>query len=484
MKELKCPKCGTAIQVDDADYASILAQVKNEEFNAELERRLDDAEKRRAAEAKAHDAEQSRKHAEQLSAKDAELAKRDAQLAALNEKVNGIAKEKDLECAEQVAERERTITELRQQLKSQAEAEKLRLNGELAKKDAEIGRLKSSLEQADDRQKLALAQETSKSREALVVKEREIDNLRSQMKLAKSEAQVQQKAMKEKYEEQLRAKEEQVQYYKDFKARQSTKMIGESLEVHCHEVFDAARAQGSFRSAYFEKDNDASQGSKGDFIFRDFAEIDGEMQEYVSIMFEMKNEADDTQNKHRNEDFFAKLDRDRNAKGCEYAVLVSLLEPDSELYNSGIVDVSWRYPKMYVIRPQHFMAVITMLTQASRKTVQLQIELKMARQQSIDVTNFEEKLLTFKDGFFRNYQLYSKKFTTAVEEIDKTISHLQKVRENLVGAENQLRLANNKLDELTVKKLTRGNPTMKAKFEEARQQKAVLDVQPIEDDEQ
>ena len=265
----------------------------------------------------------------------------------------------------------------------------------------------------------------------------------------------------------MRAAEEQVAYYKDLKTRLSTKMVGETLEVHCSTIFNG-EMRPMFPNAYFEKDNDASGGSKGDFIFRDF--VDGF--EYISIMFEMKNEMDETATKHKNEDFFRKLDADRNAKGCEYAVLVSLLEPDSELYNGGIVDVSYRYPKMYVIRPQFFKSMITLLVGAARKSVDYQRQLAEARSQSVDVTNFESQLMAFKEAFGRNYRLASDRFRTAIDEIDKSIAHLQKIKDALIGSENNLRLANDKADSLTIKRLTRGNPTMKAKFDEARSKAA------------
>ena len=270
-------------------------------------------------------------------------------------------------------------------------------------------------------------------------------------------------ALKEDYERRLKQQQEQVDYYKDLKARMSTKMIGESLEIHCSTEFNRVRSS-VYPNAYFEKDNDASRGTKGDFIFRDH--IDG--MEYISIMFEMKNEADTTATKHRNEDFLAKLDKDRREKGCEYAVLVSLLEPESELYNEGIVDVSYRYPKMFVVRPQFFMPIIALLTQASRNSVAYKKELEQVRQQSVDVHNFEEQLETFKDGFARNYRLASDRFRTAIDEIDKSIEHLQKIKEALVGSENNLRLANNKAERLTIRKLTYKNPTMKRMFDEAR----------------
>ena len=339
--------------------------------------------------------------------------------------------------------------------------------------DAEVNRRIAELhrqKEAEERARAA-AQEMAHQNE-LFKKDQEIAELRSQARVAASEAALREKSLQTEYEGKLqvvkseadsriRVAQEEVERLKDFKTRLSTKMVGESLEVHCSTVFES-ELRALLPNAYFEKDNDASGGSKGDFIFRDFE--DG--MEYVSIMFEMKNEMDETASKHRNEDFFRKLDADRTAKGCEYAVLVSLLEPESELYNGGIVDVSHRYPKMYVIRPQFFKAIITLLVNAAKKSVEYKRQLAVARSQSIDVTNFEEQLEAFKDAFGRNYRLASEKFKTAIDEIDKSIAHLQKIKDALIGSENNLRLANDKADSLTIKRLTRGNPTMKAKFDE------------------
>ena len=341
--------------------------------------------------------------------------------------------------------------------------------------DAEVNRRIAELhrqKEAEERARAA-AQEMAHQNE-LFKKDQEIAELRSQARVAASEAALREKSLQTEYEGKLqvvkseadsriRVAQEEVERLKDFKTRLSTKMVGESLEVHCSTVFES-ELRALLPNAYFEKDNDASGGSKGDFIFRDFE--DG--MEYVSIMFEMKNEMDETASKHRNEDFFRKLDADRTAKGCEYAVLVSLLEPESELYNGGIVDVSHRYPKMYVIRPQFFKAIITLLVNAAKKSVEYKRQLAVARSQSIDVTNFEGQLEAFKDAFGRNYRLASEKFKTAIDEIDKSIAHLQKIKDALIGSENNLRLANDKADNLTIKRLTRGNPTMKAKFDEVR----------------
>jgi len=382
--------------VDEADYASILSQVRGAEFDAEVAKRL---------------------------------------------------------------------TELRRQQQAEEQARTARAEqawqNELYRRDNEIAALKAAAGQSADALRIAVLQEQQRAVETLRTKDTEIAQLKAGIKLARSEAAVRENSLKESYEGKLKAAEEQVAYYKDLKTRLSTKMVGETLEVHCSTVFNG-EMRPMFPNAYFEKDNDASGGSKGDFIFRDY--VDGF--EYISIMFEMKNEMDETATKHKNEDFFKKLDADRTAKGCEYAVLVSLLEPDSELYNGGIVDVSYRYPKMYVIRPQFFKSMITLLVGATRKTVDYQKQLAEAKSQSLDVTHFEEKLMAFKEAFGRNYRLASDKFKTAIEEIDKSISHLQKIKEALIGSENNLRLANDKADTLTIKKLTNDNPTMKAKFED------------------
>ena len=407
MRELKCPKCGSVFSVDEADYASILSQVKGAEFDAEVSRRLAELHRQQQAEeqARAAKAEQAWQN---------ELFKREQQAVAA-----------------------------------------------LSGKDKEIAELKAVVNHNAAALRIAVMQEQQKMNDTLRTKENEIAQLKADAQLAKSEAAVRENSIKESYEGKLKAAEEQVAYYKDLKTRLSTKMVGETLEVHCSTIFNG-EMRPMFPNAYFEKDNDASGGSKGDFIFRDF--VDGF--EYISIMFEMKNEMDETATKHKNEDFLKKLDADRNAKGCEYAVLVSLLEPDSELYNGGIVDVSYRYPKMYVIRPQFFKSMITLLVGAARKTVDYQRQLAEARSQSIDVTNFEDKLMAFKDSFGRNYRLASEKFKTAIDEIDKSIAHLQKIKEALIGSENNLRIANDKADALTIKKLTKGNPTMMAKFED------------------
>lgn len=446
MRELKCPKCGNVFSVDEADYASIVNQVKGAEFNAEVNRRISELHHQQEAEEKARAATAEKAHQSELFKKDQAISEKDGEIARLKEQISAMG-----------------------------DRQKLAVGTAVADKDKEIAALRAAIDKGSQNLEIAVLKERQQAKEAARAKDAEIAELRSQAKLAASEASLREKQIQAEYEgklqvvkseaaSRLRVAEEEVERLKDFKTRLSTKMVGESLEVHCSTIFES-ELRTLLPNAYFEKDNDASGGSKGDFIFKDYE--DG--QEYISIMFEMKNELEETATKHKNEDFFRKLDADRNAKGCEYAVLVSLLEPESELYNGGIVDVSHRYPKMYVIRPQFFKAIITLLVNAAKKTVDYQRQLAVARSQSVDVTNFENQLLAFKDAFGRNYRLASEKFKTAIDEIDKSIAHLQKIKDALIGSENNLRLANDKADNLTIKRLTHGNPTMKAKFDEARQ---------------
>lgn len=520
MKEIRCPKCQSVFQVDEADYASIVSQVKNAEFNEELNRRLDEVRKQYDAELKADVMKSERTFGQKLSAKDLEIGKRDTEIERLKAQIDSMAQAKALELADQMSKKNQEISELKAKLESTAQAKALELAdemskkdqkiselkariestaqakalelagemskknqeilelkakiasltqanalelaGELAKKDKEISELRSTIAQSKDACQIAVLEEQRKSQDALKEKDNKIVELTGMVTLQKNEAALRENSIKESYEMQLKQKQEEVDYYKDLKTRMSTKMVGETLEIHCSTEFN--RMRPLFPNAYFEKDNDASGGSKGDFIFRDYE--DGF--EYISIMFEMKNEMDQTATKHKNEDFLKKLDDDRRAKKCEFAVLVSLLEPESELYNTGIVDMSHRYPKMYVIRPQFFIPLITLLVQTSKKGIEYQRELAIARSQSVDVTNFESRLNDFKEKFANNYRLASEKFKTAIDEIDKSITHLQKIKEALVGSERNLRLANDKADGLTIKKLTYNNPTMKEKFKEAR----------------
>lgn len=424
--------------MDEADYAAIVSQVKNTEFQQELNRRVAELHEKQQAELENKELKAKQDFERQLSSKDVELSKKDAEIARLTEQVGNAVR-----------------------------TEQLKFNQELADRDTRIEQLKAKVRQQEQLVQVAVLQEQNKAKDAIQAKDAEISKLKSDFAAEKNAAIQREQGQKERYELELRQKQELVDYYKDMKTRLSTKMVGETLEAHCSAQFNSMM-RPVFPNAYFEKDNDASGGSKGDFIFRDT--VDGF--EYVSIMFEMKNEMDTTATKHKNEDFLAKLNKDRNEKKCEYAVLVSLLEPDNELYNTGIVDMSHRYPKMYVIRPQFFIPLITLLVQTSKKSVQLQQELALAKQQSVDVTNFETQLLDFRDKFGRNYRLASEKFQIAIGEIDKSISHLQKIKDALLSSENNLRLANDKAQDLTIKKLTRGNPTMKKKFDEVRKASA------------
>ena len=463
MAELKCPNCGKVFSVDESDYIKILNQVKGEEFQREIDRRLGELKKQNEVEREASAAKAEKNFQEQLAQKDIELSRKDAEVQRLGEQVKSVAQQKQIEYAQQLSVQKEEIAKLREQLASLGNAKDMEFNAALTNKEKEILELKSQIARSGDERRIALMQEQQKAEEKIRSKETQIFELRGLIEQEKSRAELREKGIKEQYDFQLKQKQDEVNYYKDLKAKMSTKMIGETLEIHCSTEFNRVRTS-MYPNAYFEKDNDAKGGSKGDFIFRD--SIDGI--EYISIMFEMKNEMDETATKHRNEDFFAKLDKDRCEKNCEYAVLVSLLEPDSELYNEGIVDVSYRYPKMYVVRPQFFMAIISLLSQASKKSIGYRRELELARSQSIDVTNFENQLNDFRLRFSKNYDLASRKFQAAIEEIDKTIDHLMKTKDNLLSSINNLRLANDKAEALTVKKLTRGNPTMKKAFDDAR----------------
>ena len=402
MQEIKCPNCGEVIQVDESDYAQILQQVRDKEFEKELTRRAQELEQKQEAELQMQRLQQEQEQLNALSRKDAAIADKDRQIAALQARLDSAQTETKLAVAEAVRESERQLSE--------KTAAILQLEGKLSSKD--------------------------------------------------TESQLREKSLTEQYESKLKLKDEQIEYYKDFKARQSTKMVGESLEQHCMNQFNSLRMT-AFPNAYFEKDNDAKSGSKGDFIFRESANGT----EFISIMFEMKNEMDTTATKHKNEDFFKELDKDRREKGCEYAVLVSLLEIDNEYYNNGIVDVSYKYPKMYVIRPQFFIPMITLLRNAALNSLHHQQELQLVRSQQIDIQHFEENMAAFKSAFANNYRLASERFQKAIDDIDTTIKHLEKIKEHLTTSENQLRLANNKAEKLTIKKLTKNAPSVKAMFD-------------------
>jgi hypothetical protein len=458
MKDIICPHCNKAFKVDETGYADILKQVHDSEFEEQLHERLVLAEKEKlnAVElAKEKAASEMQKAA---ASKDSEIQTLKAQLDK-GEETRKLAVAEALTSVEQ--ERDRLANELKQAKQDTQTASELAdlkrtkdLQEAAANKDAEIQALKNRLESNEVNQKLAI-------KEALDQIEKERDSLKSNLQQAALEKELLEKSLKERYETQIKDRDESIERLRDMKARLSTKMVGETLEQHCETEFNRLRAT-AFPKAYFEKDNDAKSGSKGDYIFRD---ADDDNNEVVSIMFEMKNESDTTATKKKNEDFLKELDKDRNEKGCEYAILVSLLEPQSELYNSGIVDVSYRYPKMYIIRPQFFIPMITLLRNAAMNSMEFKAELALVKSQSVDVTEFEDKLETFKTGFARNYELAGKKFQTAIDEIDKSITHLQKTKDALLGTDRNLRLANDKAQDVTIKKLTRGNPTMKAKFD-------------------
>jgi hypothetical protein len=405
MQEIRCPNCGTVFQVDESGYAQIVQQVRDQEFEKELKRREN------------------------------EIAQK---------------QKSDLDLAKMKQEKEFS-------------AEISKKESELADRDREIERLKAQLEMADTEKKLAVSEAVQEKDHELSERAGEISKLQSEIELQKKEGELKERNILEKHQGELKLREEEIERLKDFKARQSTKMVGESLEQHCLNQFNQIRMT-AFPEAYFEKDNDARTGSKGDFIFRESK--DGI--EFISIMFEMKNEMDTTATKHRNEDFFKELDKDRNEKKCEYAVLVSLLEADNDYYNNGIVDVSYRYPKMYVIRPQFFIPLISLLRNAALNSLQYQRELQIVRNQQIDLRNFESEMQAFKEGFARNYDIASRKFKTAIDEIDKTIEHLQKTKDALLSSENQLRLANNKAEDLSIKRLTKNAPSVRAMFEQNR----------------
>jgi hypothetical protein len=421
MSDIKCPNCGKTFNIDEADYASILYQVRDEAFEKALKERsaLFDQDKKTAI----------------------ELA--ETKLSSQMEK--------------EVAERDAEIGRLKSELSTNIELIKATAAGklidEVSKKDVEIAHLKEELKAADISKQLAL-------REALGTVEKERDDLKRDLEMKESAQKLLESSLKEKYETQIKDRDDAIERLKDMKLKLSTKMVGETLEQHCETEFARIRS-AAFPMAYFEKDTDAKTGSKGDYIFR---EADNSGTEFISIMFEMKNESDETATKKKNEDFFKELDKDRNEKACEYAILVSLLEPNSELYNGGIVDVSYRYPKMYVVRPQFFIPMITLLRNAAQNSLKYRTELALIKAQNIDISNFEADLDRFKTAFGKNYDLASKRFQTAIEEIDKSIDHLQKTKEALLGTDRNLRLANEKAQEVSIKKLTSGNPTMEARF--------------------
>lgn len=450
MQEIRCPKCNEVFQVDDSGYSQIVQQVRDKEFEKEAARRAEELEKAKNSELKILEMEYEKKLESALSEKSDDITDKEKRITELEARLKSIESEKQLAVANAVSEREKRFNE------ESSKAQKT-----ISDKESLIKQLELRLQQAQSLQQAALDKAKSENALALEKKQNEINELNSQLKTKDNEAELRCRAIEEKYAIELKNKDELIEQYKDFKARLSTKMVGETLEQHCLTQFNSLR-MSAFPNAYFEKDNDARSGSKGDFIFRESSE-DGI--EFISIMFEMKNEMDTTATKHKNEDFFKELDKDRNEKGCEYAVLVSMLEADNEFYNAGIVDVSYKYPKMYVIRPQFFIPLISLLRNAARNSLEYKRELAMAKAQQVDLTNFEKNITDFKTAFSRNYQLASDKFKTAIDEIDKTIIHLQKTKDALLSSENNLRLANNKAEEqLTIKKLTKNAPSIKEEF--------------------
>ena len=446
MKELKCPKCGSVFQVDEADYASIVNQVKNAEFDEELHRRIAEMRERQQAERELDKSKVEQSFQNQLNQQRIELSNKQTEIERLNGQLRSIATQKQNE-----------------------------MQAALSAKDQEISQLKSTISQSGSALQLAVLEAQNKAQQALQGKNEEIARLQFTLQEKDIRAKEHEASLNKSFEEQKRMLQEQVDYYKDLKTRMSTKMVGETLEQHCYNEFEQY-IRPFMPNAYFDKDNDAVDGTKGDFIFRDSE--DGT--EYISIMFEMKNEMDTTATKHRNDDFLRKLDEDRRKKGCEFAVLVSLLEADNDLYNNGIVNKSHLFPKMYVIRPQFFVPFINLLVQASKKSLEYKKQLILAQNREVDVTNFENKIEDFKAKFGRHYELAAKKFEDAIKQIDDTIAKLQKLRENLVGSENNLRLAQKDTEDLSIRKLTYKNPTMKAKFDEARQSGGSVEIKDDE----
>lgn len=438
---VQCPNCKEIFKVDDSVYTDIVKQVRDQEFAKDLKSRLEVAATEKAAAVKLAEAQIENSFQKQLAEKESEI--------------NALKLKSKSELTEELAKKEQEINDLK--LKSKSE-----LVDEVSKKEEQIRALQSKIDNAEVQKQMEVSN-------AVNGIEKERDQLKSDLKLKDSEKELLEKSLNEQFknkldhkDEALKLKEEEIDRLKDYKQKLSTKMIGETLEQHCETEFNKLRAT-AFQNAYFEKDNDTSNGTKGDYVYKE-SDVNGN--EIISIMFEMKNENDLTATKKKNEDFFAKLDKDRRDKGCEYAVLVSLLESENEFYNTGIVDVSYKYDKMYVIRPQFFIPIITLLRNAGMKSLQYKEELNIMRNQNIDITTFEDKINDFKTGFARNYDLASRQFGDAIKEIDKTMTHLQKTKDALLSSVNNLRLANNKADDLTIKKLTYGNPTMKQKFED------------------
>ncbi len=461
MNDIICPHCGKAFKIDEAGYADILKQVRDNDFENQLHERLELAERDKRNAVELARAQMSAELQKQTAAREAEIQSLKSQLQA-----EEVARQLAVTQALADVEKQRdalasALEQARQETQSAKQIAEARLVHELQKaatdKDTQIQALKARLDNAEMAQTLAIT-------EARSVLEKQRDELQASLERTRLEKQLAEQSLRDRYETQIKDRDDAIERLRDMKARLSTKMVGETLEQHCETEFNRIRAT-AFPRAYFEKDNDARTGSKGDYIFRDSDEGGTEI---VSIMFEMKNESDTTATKKRNEDFLKELDRDRTEKGCEYAVLVSLLEPESELYNTGIIDVFHRYPKMYVVRPQFFIPIITLLRNAAMNSLKYKTELALVKAQNIDITNFESRLDSFKDAFSKNYDLASRRFQTAIEEIDKSIDHLQKTKDALLGADRNLRLANDKAQDVTIKKLTKNNPTMAAKFAELK----------------
>lgn len=428
MNEIKCPNCGKTFQVDEAGYAAIVQQVRDEQFNKDIQAR-------------------------------------EKQFVIEKESAIQFAKnETEKEFSQKLNNQEKEISKLQSDIKNEQNLKESALKEQEAEKNKQIEELNHKIDSFNKDKELEINRVKEDFVTQITEKDKQITQLENEKKLIESEKQNSEKSLILQYEEKLKFKDEEIARYKEFKAKLSTKMLGETLEQHCETAFNQVRQIG-FQNAYFEKDNDAKTGSKGDYIFRDF---DNDGTEYISIMFDMKNEADMTSTKKKNTDFLKELDKDRREKKCEYAVLVSMLEADNEFYNSGIVDVSHHYEKMYVVRPQFFIPIITLLRNAARNSLDYKKELMIIKNQNLDVEKFKEEMNLFKDKFSRNYNLASKQFKAAIDEIDKSINHLQKIKENLLSSENNLRLANDKLEDLTIKKLTKNNPTMLAKFEEIK----------------
>lgn len=453
MEEIRCPKCGEVFQVDKNGYDQIARQVRDKEFLKELDSRLE-------SDLKVIRLQKDKELSESITQKDIEILQKNQTIAELQAKLDASETEKNLAISKTLEKKNEELTKEEKTYSEHLSQKEL----EISDRDKLISELKAKLNASETEKKLAVAEAVEQKNAELSQKVTEIANLRGEIKSKETENRLKEQSLQKQYENKLKQKEELIEYYKDFKARQSTKMIGESLEQHCLTQFNSIRMT-AFPNAYFEKDNDAKTGSKGDFIYRESSE---EGTEFISIMFEMKNEADTTATKHKNEDFFKELDKDRREKGCEYAILVSLLEIDNELYNNGIVDVSYKFPKMYVIRPQFFIPMITLLRNAAQNSLHYRHELQIVRNQQIDISHFEENMNDFKEGFARNYRLASEKFVTAIEEIDKTIDHLQKTKKALLSSENNLRLANKKADDLSIKKLTKNAPSLKVMFDDLK----------------